>query len=471
MDTPSAASPASDRVWLRPVGSRVVDGDGQHVVLRGFGLGGWLNMENFITGYASSEVLHRERMRAVLGDRIADTLFESFLQGFFTDTDAQFLSSLGVNSLRVPVNYRHFETDLEPGTFREEGFSLLDAAITACAAHGIYTIIDLHAAPGGQNGHWHSDTLFHRPQLWEQGGFQQRTIALWEAIADHYRDNPWVAGYNLLNEPAAENPSDLLGLYASIESAIRSIDSRHLLFLDGNRFATDFTGFGEPFDNAVYALHQYPPPCRFDGGPYPGTTDGEVYDRDRVRADFERMAAYMLDRDLPIWVGEFGPVYTGQPSGDAMKRQLLQDELDVYASFGAGWSLWTYKDMGMMGLMRARESSPWLVRTATFRTKKARLGVDIGGSSDADISGVMAPIMELFGSEFPGFNPYPFGMRSYVDRLVRAILLAEPLAHEFARCFEGISEDDAVSIGSSFRFEECDVDEDIRAIVESACKA
>lgn len=471
MNAPSNAAATSEQVLLRAEGSHVVDGAGRRIVLKGFGLGGWLNMENFITGYASSEVLHRETMRSVLGEHIADALFVAFLDGFFTDADAQFLSSLSVNSLRIPLNYRHLEDDLKPGAIREDGFAQLDRVIADCAAHGIYTIIDLHAAPGGQNGHWHSDTLFHRPQLWEQGDFQQRTVALWQAIADHYRDEPWLAGYNLLNEPAAENPEDLLRLYRLIESAVRDVDPKHMLFLDGNRFSKEFTGFGEPFSNTVYAIHQYPPPCRFDGGPYPGVTDGEFYDRDGVRRDFETMAAYMLERELPIWVGEFGPVYTGQPDTDAMKRQLLADELQVYASYGAGWSLWTYKDMGMMGLVRAREDSPWLTKTVTVRAKKARLGVDIGGSTALEISAVMTPIMELFQTEFPWFNPYPFGIRSHVDRLVRAILLAEPLAYEFARCFEGITEEDAASIASSFRLEECETNHDVRDIVEQACRS
>ena len=166
-------------------------------------------MENFITGYASSESLHREAMRRTLGDEMYEKFFAGFLETFFTDADARFLASIGVNSLRIPVNYHHLLDDLKPDVIRSEGFSQLDAAVRRCAAHGIYTIIDLHAAPGGQNGHWHSDTQFHHPQLWQQADFRRRTVAIWQAIAARYCDNPWVAGYNFLNEPSAEDPQDL----------------------------------------------------------------------------------------------------------------------------------------------------------------------------------------------------------------------------------------------------------------------
>lgn len=47
---------------------------------------------------------------------------------------------------------------MNPRVIKEEGFKHLDRVIDLCAKHGIYTIIDLHAAPGGQNLDWHADT-------------------------------------------------------------------------------------------------------------------------------------------------------------------------------------------------------------------------------------------------------------------------------------------------------------------------
>jgi endoglucanase len=467
----AVSTSARDQAWLHVAGRNVVTEAGDRVILKGLGLGGWLTMENFITGYGGSEALHRRTMRQVLGDALYNEFFAGFLEAFFGDADAAFLASLGVNSLRIPVNYRHLEDDLQPGIINEDGFAHLDRAIQACAAHGIYSIIDLHAAPGGQNGHWHCDTPFHRPQLWEQAGFQQRTIGIWRAIADRYRDQPWVAGYNLLNEPGAEDPADLVDLYRRLAAVVREIDPRHILFLDGNRFATEFPGFTEPIPNSVYSVHQYPPPCRFDGGPYPGDTDGQYYDRERVERDFEGMTRYTTEHDVPVWVGEFGSVYTGEPDTDKMRRQLVCDELDVYRSHSVGWSLWTYKDIGKMGLVRARPDSPWLARTSAVRAKKARLGVDVDGSDNLDITEVMTPIMDRLRQEFPWYSPYPFGLKSHVNRLVRAILFAEPLAYEFAQCFAGITSDDAAAIVSSFRLDQCDIDSDLRAIIAAACQS
>lgn len=47
--------------------------------------------------------------------------------------------------------------DLNPRVLKESGFKHLDRVIELCAQHNIYTILDLHVAPGGQNTDWHSD--------------------------------------------------------------------------------------------------------------------------------------------------------------------------------------------------------------------------------------------------------------------------------------------------------------------------
>src|SRR5918911_3723019 len=100
--------------FLTVRGNRIVDGGGRPVVLRGFGLGGWMNMENFITGYPANEQAQREAIRNVLGDELYELFFDRFLEYFFTDADAEFVGSLGLNLVRLPINYRHFEDDMRP---------------------------------------------------------------------------------------------------------------------------------------------------------------------------------------------------------------------------------------------------------------------------------------------------------------------------------------------------------------------
>lgn len=223
---------------LRVEGERIVDGNGKTVILEGAGLGGHLNMENFITGFTGHEFEFRREMHRVLGKEKAEFFIDRLLEYFWTDSDAKFLASLGLNCLRIPINYRHFEDDSNPGVYKDEGFKKVDRIVETCAKHGIYTILDLHTAPGGQNQAWHCDSGIHKALFWEHKCFQDRFVKLWEALAAHYRGNTSVAGYNPLNEPGDEQHWRLQAFYTRIELAIRSVDPHHILFLDGNSYST-----------------------------------------------------------------------------------------------------------------------------------------------------------------------------------------------------------------------------------------
>ena len=447
---------ATTSARLSVEGSGLVDGQGNRIVLRGFGLGGWMNMENFITGYPANEEAQREAIREVLGDDLYEHFFDSFLEHFFAEEDARFIASLGMNLLRLPVNYRHFEDDARPFEIKEGGFRHLDRAVELCSAHGVYTIIDLHALPGYQNQHWHSDNPTHKALLWRHKHFQDRAVNIWERIADRYKDNPWVAGYNPINEPADPTEEMVMPFYRRLYDAIRAVDPGHLIFLEGNRYSVDFHMFGEPWENVVYANHDYALPGFVDGGPYPGVSRGEYVDRDALEETFLKRSAYMLEHGVPVWVGEFGPVYPpDDPGSHAMRRELLRDQLEIYARHGASWAIWTYKDIGLQGVVHAAPGSPWVERLRPIIEKKLRLGVDAWGGTDARIRHVMEPLEKLFVEEYPDHRPFPFGTQREIELLVRNILLAEPMLREYAELFRGMDEAGIDDLMRSFRFENC----------------
>jgi endoglucanase len=414
-------------------------------------------MENFITGYPGNE----ENIRRILLDRMGrgsyDAFFEEFYTAFFDEADAAHLASLGVNSVRIPFNYRHFEDDERPFALKEEGFSRLDRVVTLLAAHGIYSILDLHALPGRQNQHWHSDNPTHRAEFWQHPHFQDRVVHLWEALADRYKDRPEVAGYNPINEPSDPSGEVLPVFYDRLEAAIRAIDPRHVLFLDGNKYSTDFSAFDrrtEPLPNAVYTAHDYALPGITSATEYPGVTRGEHFDRGVVEQTFLRRTEYMRKTGTPIWIGEFGPVYSHDRSQDAWRYQLLRDQLEIYREYDASWALWTYKDIGLQGLVHAKPDSAYLELVGELIDKKRRLGIDSWGGSDAGIRQVLDPIDALFDSEFPGFAPWPWGRQPHIAVLVRHILMAEPLAEQFGDLFRGVSPEQAKTLAASFRFDQ-----------------
>jgi hypothetical protein len=196
-----------------------------------------------------------------------------------------------------------------------------------------------------QSGGWHCDSGTHLAYFWRHKDFQDRFVWLWSEIASHYAGNPWVAGYNVLNEPADPHPthSGLINLYDRACAAIRQVDSRHILFLDGNTFATDFTKFPEDVqtrwgDNVAFAIHDY---STFGFPKYKGKYESTPEQRKMMEESYRRKRKWLDDRGLCVWNGEWGPVYArAEYDGDAtedinrQRYQVLEDQLQIYKEVG-----------------------------------------------------------------------------------------------------------------------------------------
>ena len=436
---------------LKVSGDHIVNQKGETIVLRGFGLGGMLHMENFIDGYPYNEESMREGLLKVLGKKKYDLYFDNFLKSYFTEPDAEYIHSLGLNLVRIPINYHLFEDDMNPGVIKKEAFKYLDRVIDLCAKHQIYTIIDLHALPGSQNQHWHSDNPTQKAFFWVYKEFQNKVVHLWEVIAEHYKDNPWVAGYDLINEPADPSGEKLVPYYKRLYDAIKKVDPNHIMFIEGDNFAKDFSHFTEVWDNVVYTNHDYALPG-FTGD-YPGEINGKYYDKDVLEKEFLKKSEFMLSHKVPIWVGEFGPVYTNDPVKDESRLRVLKDQLAYYKKYKVSWCIWLYKDLGLQAILHQKKSTPYMKLVSSFLKKKEYLGADAWGSSDKNIRPIMEPIEKLFEKEFPNYNPYPDGQKRHIALLVRHILIAAALVPEYCNLFKGLSVKELISLAQSFRFE------------------
>ena len=308
-------------------------------------------------------------------------------------------------------------------------------------------MIDLHAVPGCQNQHWHSDNPTHVAAFWRHPHFMERATALWVQLATRFAGNEWVAGYNLLNEPADPSGQVVGPWHDRTVAAIRDIDPDHILFLDGNTYSTDFSAFGEPYANAIYACHDYAAAGMAFG-------DG-VAVPEALEEKFRERTAYQRSTGTPIWVGEFGPVYTGVPELDDARLEVLDAQLSLYERYGAGWSLWTYKDVGLQGLVYARADSPYMRRFGAFIERKSRLGVDSWGSTDRELPGLVEPIHAFIAEEFPDWDPYPWNVRSSTDDLLRHILFAQAMLPSYAELFRGLGDEELEALAGSFSLASC----------------
>ena len=438
--------------FLEVSGNKIINQKGDTIYLRGFGLGGMLHFENFINGYPANEEAMREGLLRVLGKEKYELFFNEFYKNYFTESDAEYINSLGLNMVRIPVNYRHFENDMNPGVINKEAFEYLDRVIELCAKHHVYTIIDLHALPGAQNQHWHSDNPTHIAYFWIYKDFQDRVVHLWEAIAEHYKDQPWVAGYDLINEPADPTGEKVFPYFKRLYEAVRKVDPNHIMFIEGNNYSTEFDIFTEIWDDVVYTNHDYAVSGFIDGGDYPGYSRGRYITSDTLESTFLKKSEFMFKNNVPIWVGEFGPVYTGIPEKDEMRYQVVKDQLAYYNKYKVSWCIWLYKDFGLQAIISQDENTPYMRLTSDFLKKKNYLGSDAWGSTDANLRHVLSPIEELFKKEFPEYKPYPSGQKSHIALLVRHILIAEALVPEYCNLFKDLTNEELVALAESFNF-------------------
>ena len=142
--------------------------------------------------------------------------------------------------------------------------------------------------------------------------------------------------------------------------------------------------------------------------------------------------------------------------------QILEDQLERYRRYDAGFATWMYKDLGRQGLTFATPDSPYGRLVADFVAKKIRLGVDQWGSTGRENPEVTQPIQDLVAREAPDFDPYPWGRFDFVRTLVLNITLAQPLVQEYAELFRGLGEDELVALADSFVFDRCGVRESLR---------
>ena len=400
-------------------------------------------------------------MLEVLGEDKCQFFFDKWLEYFFTEKDAKFFASLGLNCIRLPFNYRHFEDDMNPRVLKQSGFKHLDRVVGICAKEGLYTILDMHTVPGGQNPDWHSDNPTNYAGFWEYKDFQDRTIWLWAQIAGHYKDNPCVAGYNPINEPCDPAHWRLPAFYDRIEAAVRAVDPHHILWLDGNTFAMEWKYFDHILPNCVYALHDYSMMGFPTGSRYKGTTD----QKERLERQFKRKAEFMTSKGTPIWNGEFGPVYANpmlDKDADEINQErynLLAAQLEIYDKYQIHWSIWLYKDIGIQGMVHTSPESQWNKLLQPFLEKKRHLQLDAWGKYPSpEAEAALKPLVAWIDKVSPTAKeqyPTPWATERHLLRATFQTFLANTFSLEFAELFKGKSMEELEALARSFHFEEC----------------
>ena len=307
--------------FLKTSGIKIIDGNGQDFLLRGIGLGGWLVPEGYMlqtSSFANAAWQFRQKVEALIGTTKTDEFFKLYRANFVTRKDVQQIADWGFNSIRLPMHFNLLTPQDAPFSYSEEGFATIDSLLQWCEESKIYLILDLHAAPGGQSKDNIADYNPAYLPLWEDVIAQQRTVYLWKYIAARYADKKWIGGYDLINETAytfsTGNNQPLRDLFINITNGIRAVDKNHIIFIEGNWYATDFNTLTPPWDdNMVYSFHKY----------WNATDVGSINYLLSLRNNSQR----------PLWLGESGE----------NSNQWFTDAIKLMELYNIGWAWWTLK--------------------------------------------------------------------------------------------------------------------------------
>lgn len=315
--------------FLRTSNKQIVNGNNQEIILKGMGLGGWMLQEGYMMqtqDIANTQHELKAKISQLIGETGMEAFYDAWLANHVREIDIDSLAAWGFNSVRLPMHYNLFTLPIEKepvtgqNTWLQKGFDLTDSLLKWCEKNQIYLILDLHAAPGGQGKDQAiSDYDPSKPSLWESELNRKKTVALWQKLAERYANKEWIGGYDLINETNWElsGNSMLKSLYKEITDSIRKVDQNHIIFIEGNWFANDFTGLTPPWDNnMVYSFHKY---WTFNN-----------------QSSIQWMLDIRNNFNIPIWLGE-----SGENSNTWFREciKLLEDNK-------IGWAWWPMKKIG-----------------------------------------------------------------------------------------------------------------------------
>ncbi|OAQ39807.1 glycosyl hydrolase family 5 [Pedobacter psychrophilus] len=325
-------------------GLDLIKPNGEKLFIKGINLGNWLNPEGYLLllkNNADSYRLIDQTFKEIVGEAVTDNFWREFQQHYVTRADIKYIRQTGMNTVRIPYHYKLLTDEPFMGyASKKHGYGVLDTVIKWCKEEGLYVILDLHDAPGGQTG-INIDDSYGYPWLFVTEQHQQQFYQIWKETAKHYRNNKTVLGFDLLNEPIASSffTKDTAMLNVQLDNllriatqTIREVDKNHLVIVSGSRWGQDYSIFKDwnYDDKLMFTCHRY----------HCDTTEAGIQDFLDYRKKFNR----------PFYMGETGH----EPDEWIASFNRMLEKVNI------GWTYWPYKKMGnSTSMLNIKEPENW----------------------------------------------------------------------------------------------------------------
>lgn len=329
-----------EEAFVRVQGQDLIKPDGTKLYIVGTNLGNWLNPEGYMFGFrkTNSPRFINEMFCEMVGEEFAGEFWKQFKDNYITRKDVEFIASTGANTIRLPFHYKLFTDEDYMGlTSSQDGFARVDSVVKWCRDNDLYLILDMHDAPGGQTGD-NIDDSYGYPWLFDDESAQQKFCDIWHDIAEYYKNEPVILGYELINEPIApyfenvdELNSKLEPLHKRAVAAIREVDKNHIILLGGSQWNGNFKPFTDwnYDDKLMYTCHRY------GSEPTADAIRGIIEFRDSV--------------NLPMYMGEIGH----------NTNEWQSAFCDVMEENNIGYTFWPYKKIDSSCMVGVKAPENW----------------------------------------------------------------------------------------------------------------
>ena len=345
----------NDTGLVQAHGKSLYDKNGNALQLKGFNVGNALVQEDWMTAFQVGEAkdengeyimdwkhftyehFAEKQFREAIknnpnfSDYSVDDIVETYAKAFFSEADfVNVKNNLKMNALRLPFYY--LDVLNEDLTLKDanEAFDYFNWFLEECKKNDIYCILDLHGAPGSQNGYDHSGVIDGISGLWDSETYINATVNLWDYISDYYTNvrpdlGAYIATYDILNEPreASTNVTTekCWNVFDRIYDAIRGNNDKHVVTFEG---CWDYSRLPDPkkygWENCQYEYHWYN-----------WNSDSVPYD---IYYMFNELTNIGRNYNVPVLIGEF-TLFENQ--------EAWQNQLKLFDQRNYSWTIWNYK--------------------------------------------------------------------------------------------------------------------------------
>ncbi|KAJ7273594.1 glycoside hydrolase superfamily [Mycena haematopus] len=321
---------------------------------QGVNLGSWFVHENWITPSAFDQASgHKLSEIDIASGSNARQVLEAHWDSFLDDDDFTSLASIGINTARLPLGYWNLgpsfcqNTTFEPhSNVYTNAWSRVVRAINWAGNAGIGVLVDLHGAPGSQNGQPHSGISNGITGLFNNEANEARTLDVLTYLAQQLSSVSNVVGIEILNEP--QDCDELPGFYDRAIDAIRGVDGAANLPLyihDAFNLQKFSDYIAKRRDFVVQDHHSY-----FVFDPNDAKTSASVHTEEIKTSISDSLAMAAAHQRRNLVIGEWSCALTPQSlsqdsdeSEETARRNFCLAQLEAYSNTTAGWSFWTYK--------------------------------------------------------------------------------------------------------------------------------